>query len=489
MKSYKLSKSKIMSGVQCPKRLYLEVHQPELAEETPRLIQIFSFGYQVGEIARKLYPEGKLIEHDKDLSSALKETHILLNKYPEAPFFEATFAHNGVLIRADVFRKGDKGFQMTEVKAATEFKDYYLLDCAVQSWVIEGAGYPLERVELAHVDNTFVYSGDGDYRGLLLYKDITETVLSTQQEVSKWVDQFQSLLKGAMPEIEVGSQCNVPYECPFQHYCFPEPPEYPVTALPRGGKIIAELQAEGIQDIRDIPKGRLEKPLHERVRRITVSGIPELDPQAGEYLRSLPYPRYYLDFETIQFAVPIWAGTRPYQQLPFQWSCHIEDKPRNLYHAEFLDINCEAPMRFLAKELLDTLGNKGPIFAYSAFEKTRLNELSNMFPDLSDDLKKLKDRLVDLLSLARKHYYHPEMKGSWSIKAILPAVAPELNYENLEEVQDGTAAQSAYLEAIDSISLEPRRKELKTKLLEYCKMDTLAMVKLVWLFQEGAVRE
>lgn len=489
MKSYKLSKSKIMSGIQCPKRLYLEVHQPELAEETPGLLQIFSFGHQVGEIARQLHPGGKLIEHDEDLSSALKETRILLNKYPETPLFEATFAHNGVLIRADVLRKSDKGYQMTEVKAATEFKDYYLLDCAVQSWVIEGEGYPLERIELAHVDNTFVYSGDGNYHGLLLYKDITETVRFTQQEVPKWVDQFQSLLKGEIPEIEVGSQCSVPFECPFQHYCFPELPEYPVTALPRGGKIAAELLAEGIQDIRDIPKGRLEKPLHERVRRITVSGIPELDPQAGKYLLSLPYPRYYLDFETIQFAVPIWAGTRPYQQIPFQWSCHIEDKPNNLHHAEFLDINGETPMRLLAKKLLDTLGKKGPIFAYSAFEKTTLNGLAVMFPDISDDLKRLKDRLVDLLSLARKYYYHPEMKGSWSIKAILPTVAPELNYEDLEEVQDGMAAQSAYLEAISPMSPESRRKELKTRLLEYCKMDTLAMVKFVQFFQERAVRE
>jgi len=210
-----------------------------------------------------------------------------------------------------------------------------------------------------------------------------------------------------------------------------------------------------------------------------------LDSEAGEYLDGFPYPRYYLDFETICFAVPIWVGTRPYQQFPFQWSCHIEVRPGKIRHSEFLDTTGNAPMRSCAEKLLATLGDNGPIMSYGSFEKTRLKELGEMFPDLAGGLDKLRDRVVDLLSLVRKHYYHPDMKGSCSIKEVLPTVAPELDYGNLNEVQDGSGAQMAYLEAISPETSKSRHAKLKTRLRQYCKMDTLALVKLVKFFQEG----
>lgn len=484
MSDYGLSKSKILSGLQCPKRLYLEVHNPELAEESD-LERVFAIGHEVGEVARQLYPDGKLIEHDDSMSAALKETRRLLKEAPKTPFFEATFAHRGVLVRADIFRKGNKKYRLVEVKASTAVKEYYLSDCAVQAWVIKGAGYPLERIEIAHVDNTFVYPGNGEYGGLLHYEDVTKAVFELRKEVSGWVEQFKSLLKGKVPDIEAGDQCSSPYACQFQDHCWQGLPEYPVSILPYGGKISAELLSEGIEDIRDIPEGRLEKDSHERVRRVTVTGRAELDPEAGEHLDSLPYPRYYLDFETINFAVPIWAGTRPYLQLPFQWSCHIKGKRGKIRHVEFLDTTGNAPMRSCAEKLLATLGDNGPIMSYGSFEKTRLKELGEMFPDLAGGLNKLRDRVVDLLPLARKHYYHPDMKGSWSIKEVLPTVAPELDYGNLDEVQDGSGAQIAYLEAISPETSKSRRAKLKTKLRQYCKMDTLGLVKLAEFFQEG----
>ena len=257
--------------------------------------------------------------------------------------------------------------------------------------------------------------------------------------------------------------------------------------LHHGGKIVQELIAEGINDVRAIPEGRLKKQVHRRIRRVTLSGRYELDDLAGEMLSRLPYPRYYLDFETVQFVVPEWAGTRPYNQLPFQWSCHVEEEDGNLRHVDFLDTSGEPPMRRFAESLVDALGDGGPILVYSmSFEKGRVHELAGTFPDLARRLHAIAGRMVDLLPIAQEHYYHPAMKGSWSIKAVLPTIAPELNYQGLAEVQDGTMAQSAYLEAIASNTDPGRRDKLTLALKEYCKLDTLAMVKIAHFFEGKA---
>ncbi len=486
MAAHRLSKSKILSGLQCPKRLYLEVHNPELIEIDAELERRFETGHQVGEIARQLYPGGKLIKYQDDLSQAVKETKQLLEDSPHTPLCEATFTHKGVLVRADVLTKDKKrGFKLVEVKSSTSVKDYHLSDCAVQSWVMEGAGCPVECIELAHIDNTFVYPGNGDYEGLLINEDVTKAVRPLKSKVTKWVKQCQSILEGKMPDMDVGKQCKDPYECPFLDHCSLGLPEYPVTIFPYGAKVAAELLSDGIEDVRDVPPRRLKSDKHEKIRRITVSGRAELDKEAGKYIRNLPYPRYYLDFETIMFGVPIWAGTRPYRQLPFQWSCHIEDKSGKLRHAAFLDITGDAPMRPLGEKLLAKLGKRGAILVYSGFEKARLNELAVMFPDLASGLNGLIERLVDLLPLTKAHYYHPEMKGSWSLKDVLPTVAPDLDYGDLDEVQTGTDAQLAYLEAVDPETSKSRRAELKSRMLEYCKMDTLGLVKLAEFFQRG----
>jgi hypothetical protein len=287
-----------------------------------------------------------------------------------------------------------------------------------------------------------------------------------------------------MPNIAVGEHCRFPHNCPFIGHCSPPQPEYPITMLHHGGRIVQELIAEGINDVRAIPEGRLKKPIHRRIRRVTLSGRYELDDLAGEVLLLLPYPRFYLDFETVQFVVPEWAGTRPYNQLPFQWSCHVEEEDGNLRHADFLDTSGEPPMRRFAVSLVDALGDDGPILVYNmSFEKGRVHELAGTFPDLAKRLHAIAGRMVDLLPIAQEHYYHPAMKGSWSIKAVLPTIAPELNYQGLAEVQDGTMAQSAYLEAISSNTETGRRDKLTQALREYCKLDTLAMVKIAHFFE------
>jgi hypothetical protein len=210
-----------------------------------------------------------------------------------------------------------------------------------------------------------------------------------------------------------------------------------------------------------------------------VTGKPYVAPALAGLLSRLPYPRCYLDFESIQFAVPVWADTRPYEQLPFQWSCQIEERDAPMREEAFLDVSGKAPMRACAEQLVKKLGKTGSILTYSPFERQVIRGLIRRFPALEADLDNLADRIVDLLPIIRQHYYHPDMRGSFSIKAVLPTVAPHLSYDQLDEVKDGTAAQAAFEEAISSNSSAERRAAIQRSLLNYCALDTLAMVELV----------
>src|SRR5690606_38087718 len=240
-------------------------------------------------------------------------------------------------------------------------KDPYYPDCAVQAWVLAGAGLDVGRVRLSHIDTSFVYQGDGDYRGLFMDNDLTVEIAPYRAEVPAQVKRCSEVLEGPEPDVPVGDQCEDPYPCPFMNYCAPVQPEFPVTCLPRGRKTAKVLMAEGITDIREIPDGRLASATHEWVRSVTRSGRPDVRTDELAPLRDLGYPRYYLDFETVGFAVPIWAGTRPYRQVPFQWSVHIEDAGGNLVHREFLDTTGKAPMQRIAESLIAVLGQEGPV--------------------------------------------------------------------------------------------------------------------------------
>jgi len=476
--TYRLSKTKIMSGRQCPKRLYLHTHHPELECVSDSLAQRFSIGNEVGEIAQRLHPSGILIEHVDNLTAALSETNEVMGRNLGVPVFEGAFSHGGVLIRADVLHQADTGLLLTEVKSSTSVKDYQVLDCAIQAWVMEGAGYELDKIRVAHIDSSFIYEQEGIYDGLMAVADVTEQVRPLQGQVQQWIDESQDLLSGGMPTIEVGDHCRHPFECPFYDHCNPIKTDYPVMTLPYGGKVARALISEGIVDIRDIPDGRLSNEKHARIRQSVLAGRPIIDPELGEIIRALPYPRYYLDFETISFAVPRWLGTSPYKQLPFQWSCHIEDASGDIRHEEFLDTSGHAPMRSFIESLLQVLGEKGPIVVYSAFEASRLKDLARMFPEYEENISQVISRIFDLLPLVRQHYYHPAMQGSWSIKYVLPTIAPELDYSKLEEVQHGGAAQMAYLESISPEVDADRKFSLVKNMLAYCKLDTLAMVKI-----------
>jgi hypothetical protein len=479
---YRLSKSKLMSSLQCAKRLYLEVHQPELADVSKALEARFAVGDSVGEAARALYPEGHLIGHGDNPDLALEETQAALAADGDLLLFEPAFRHGGVLVRGDLlFRRGDR-YRLVEVKATTSVKDHHLQDAAIQAWVIDGAGCPVDAVSIAHIDNTFIYPGGGDYRGLFTSADVTEQVAELRAQAPSLALRCQHVLAGPVPEIAVGKQCHDPYACPFLAYCDREAPEYPLSILGRSWRLKEYLMLQGYRDLREVPEVAIGGGRRRRVWDATLTGRPIVDPLAAVFLQDLEYPRYYLDFETISFAVPIWAGTRPYEQLPFQWSCSVEQQDGTVTHREFLDTSGDAPMRPCAEALIAALGTEGPVFAYTGFEGRMLRETAARYSDLAPTLNAISLRIIDLHGIASTYYYHPAQKGSWSLKAVLPTIAPELDYRNLKDVADGGGAQLAYLEVIAPETPVARKDELTRALHVYCRRDTEGMVRIAQFF-------
>lgn len=475
-----VTKSSLLVGIRCPKLLWLKTKMPELASPTTTSRLSAVAGTELGRLARGSYVDGILVEHVESPDRAVKETARLMADATPRPIYEAAFIHQGLLVRADILVPVTSGWKMVEVKSAGSVKEHHRIDSAIQLWVLEGAGIPVSQVCVAHVDTKFEYAGDGNYSGLLVERDVTEEVRGLLPEVPQWLTSHLDILVDPMPEIQMGSHCKP--ECLFSAHCESTLPEYPVTLLPNAAKAISTLQAAGIEDVRDIPDGMLKSEKHIRVWLVTRDGSPFVGSDLVTELSKLPYPRFYLDFETINFVIPRWGGTNPHQQLPFQWSCHIERQGQTIEHKEFLETTGSAPMRPFAESLIEALERDGPILVFGTFEETILKQAIRFAPDLETPLLEIIDRLVNLLPWMREHYYHPAMKGSWSIKAILPTVAPHLDYAKLDDVRNGTLAQLAYLEIIDPKTEASVRDKKIHNLLKYCELDTRAMLELVRFF-------
>ena len=488
-----LSKSKIIAFRQCPKRLWLELHRPELRDDSGSAIA-FSIGNQVGDIAHSIYdPENKglLINIDQlGWETSFSTSSDWLEKQ-DAPLFEAALRIPGALALADVMmpHRKDDGLQwhMIEVKSSTGMKDYYHDDIAVQAYIAKESGVPLEKVSLAHIDNTFVYPGGGNYQGLLKEIDLTEEVATRSDEVATWLTEAQAIAaQSEEPEIEPGPQCHAPFTCGFCTHCIPEeePRDYPLTSFSNLRTTKREaLEAEGYLSVQDVPTEQLSA-INQRIKEQTIKGEAYFDQEGSSSdLAQYPGEPRFLDFETISFPVPIWIGTRPYQQLPFQFSLHHRDSAGEVQHHEFLDTSGNDPRRPMAEALIKTCGTDGPIFAYNAsFERRVIQQLATQFPEQSDQLTAIVDRIVDLLPIARNRYYHPSQHGSWSLKAVLPAICPDLSYADLDEVQDGGLAQQSYLESINPDTSPERIQRIRQQLLDYCQLDTFALVKMWEIF-------
>jgi len=479
----RLSKSKYLSGLQCQKRLWLEIHHPELAPPPPPSQQrIFDQGTLVGELAREQFPGGVLIEAKyNEIPLALEQTREALNQGTEF-IFEGCFIYKDVLVRPDVMKQTKNGgWCLIEVKSSTTVKEENIHDVAVQTWVLRGCGQDVERMYLMHIDRECVYP---DLSNLFKSEDITGPATELLPNIPDKVEEYKSMLRGPEPDIAIGSHCSKPYECPFSEYCWKHVPKYSIFTIPNLRWPAKErLLEENCLDIADLPPGfHLSDPQLKYVESLEKKKpVIDWDGIRAE-LNALEYPLYFLDFETDGPAIPRFDGMHPYEQFPFQYSCHILHSDGRLDHREYLHETLSDPRNPLLESLIETLGSKGTIIAYNAgFEKMILNKLAEWFPEYEQDIRLIIGRVLDQLIIFKKYYTDYRFKGSNSLKSVLPVLVPGMNYESLE-VSNGTEAQVTWNEMIQ---LPPgaEKDTLIKDLLTYCGQDTLAMVEIHNIFK------
>jgi hypothetical protein len=505
-----LSKTDLQSVLQCRRKLWLEHHKPDLvSKDNPILYRRAVDGRIVGEKAREqlgadfIWPPKAATE-----IAASQGAKALLEKNPDKPAAEVPMLHADLYARADALVPLDGGYILRETKAKTfplkndkittgEPEDHHLEDLAIQVWTMEGLGLNPKRAELNLLNNQWRYSGNGDYSGLFRQLDVTAAVQAQKGNVVAWLKEAQEVLDGKIPATVTGKHCSDPYDCQFLGYCAkldPAGPEHPIELLPdSAGKGLAKKlrEAKGYTSILEPKPEELtgkQAALYRRIQIAHRTGKAVLEKGSDDVLKGLPYPRYYFDFEAIDLPVPRWKGVRPYEHIPFQWSCHIERKPGVFEHAEFLDLTGEDPSLACIKRMEEVINpdDGGPLLVYyQSYERQRLEGFAIRHPEHAVLLQKYVDRLFDLLPVVREHFYHPEMRGSFSIKKVLPVVAPDLDYGELEEVQEGTGAQVAYLYAtLDSAVTAERKADLERKLREYCRQDTWAMVEVAYFLSK-----
>lgn len=444
-------------------------------------------GHTVGDIACGLWPGGVMVDAEGGLGAALEMTRRLIEEEHPGPIFEATFEQDGVLVRADILsRDGKGGWHLAEVKSSASVKSYHLGDLATQAWVLSNAGLDLSGAAIRHIDTSFVMKREGDYVGLFRDDDRLTEITTLVSERAEVVAAARAVLAGNEPDTAPGDQCNAPFACEFHTWCtrdLPPGPEWPVDILPRGGG--ARWREQGIGNLLDVEEVGLS-PLHARVLAATRDGVPYHDVEgARAKMQQWGWPRAWLDFETINPAIPRWVGTRPYQQVPFQYSLHLEQQDGTITHRGFLDTSGNDPRRPCAEALVAMIPEGATIIAYFAgFERSILRDLAKAHPDVAPRLSAMAEATEDLLPVARECWYHRDQRGSWSIKAVLPTIAA-LDYGSLE-VKHGGMAQEAWTEAVDPATDAQRKWVLEEGLCAYCELDTWAMVLVARYLTGGA---
>jgi hypothetical protein len=489
----RISKSQYLKGLQCPKALWLYRHRPDLTPEISEGQQyLFDTGNEVGKLAQKYFKDGVEIEveyYKIDQAISLTEKEVRQGK---DTLFEATASSDdGAFSRIDILNKvnGTDEWDLIEVKSSTEVKDYYIDDMALQRYAFKGAGYKIRKSILMHVNSDYVRSGELDIIKLFALEERTELVNEKIIKIGPLVKELIGVLNSENePEIEIGDQCKDPFECDYIPYCWQHIPDYSVYSVFRGRKR-DELLAHNIIEISSVPDNfELTDRQRTDINAYKANEIYTDKNAITKFLELLEYPLYFLDYEAIWPAVPLFDKASPYQQIPFQFSLHIQpEKDAKLTHIEFLHTDTNDPRPEFIKYLIESCGDRGSVLVYNQSYESRINnELGRDFSNYKTDLKKINDRMVDLLVPFRSRYlYHPEMKGSASLKSVLPAFVPQLTYEGLN-IRDGETASIRYLSCIKNMITEDEKEKIFDDLRTYCVQDTLAEVRLLEILYEYA---
>ena len=489
-----LSKSLYIRGLQCEKSLWLKKKKPEVLQAPDDSAQaVFDTGTSVGELACELFSGGERIEYTGDFGSQMAKTKELMERGTKV-IYEATFCFDGILVMVDILRIGKDGLIINEVKSSTSVKDVYIDDASIQYYVISSLGYKVSAVNVIHIDSGYVRGEKLELDKFFHTEDVTEQVKQKQADIPQILSKFDEILsKDVEPEIDIGPHCSYPYNCDAWEYCWRKQrgiPEYSIFDISRlRSDKKFELYKSGVvkfEDIKELDKFNASQQIQIR-SELSQEEIIDKD-AINEFLGTLSYPIYHLDFETFQQAVPEFIGLSPYEQIPFQFSIHKDDGKGNLEHFEFLAEVGADPRYELALNLIKFIPQDACVLAYNmSFEKRVIRRLAEIYPQISNELMAIHDNIKDLMApFASKNYYHSKMQGSYSIKYVLPALVPEFEsaYKNLNLIHHGGEAMQAY-EAMAYMPAD-EREAYKKALLAYCKLDTLAMVKVLEKLREVA---
>ena len=479
--SFGLSKTSLLKGIQCPKALYLSKNPPafEITPD-PGLQAKFDQGREVGVLAQRLFPGGtEVVFSDSSISEQVAKTRELIEA-GAGVIYEASFAFDGIFIKVDILVRTGETWEINEVKMSTKVKDPNYDDAAIQYYVVTSSGLSVSKVSLVHINNKYERQGEIDVQQLFTSEDITEEALARQVALPEVITNLREALQCDEPTIGIGKYCSDPYDCEFVPYCWQHIPEDSIFSLKGRGINKFNYYNEGIIRLEDLS---LEK-LNDAQRSQAVATINKEDSinPAGvkDFIDSLWYPLCHLDFETFATPIPHFDGIRPYQQVPFQYSLHIQEKEgAEPTHYEYLVEPGNDPRRELAEKLLAEIPEDGCVLTYNqSFEKGVLKNLAVAFPDLADGINARIGNIRDLMvPFKKRDVYRWQMRGSYSIKEVLPALVPELSYNGLC-VSDGMMAMRVYHEMCKED--DPSKvAELRQGLLEYCRLDTLAMLKIL----------
>jgi predicted RecB family nuclease len=484
---YGLSKSRFTSGLQCHKQLWWRVHEPAAPELVPDASQQVRFdnGTQVGVVARGYVPGGTLIDlPHTDYEGKLAATQRAMEAGVPA-IYEASFSADGVFVAVDILQRESRGWRVIEVKSSTQLKPEHLPDAAIQVHVLRRAGLAVTGVEVMVLNRACTYP---DLSNLFVRHDVTPQVETLLAGIPVEVRAQLEMLAGPLPEVTIGRHCSEPYDCPFAARCWPELPEHHVSTLYYLKKRAAEFEAQGYNTIHDLPDGLDLNAQAERQRRAVQAGRMLVEGDLAGALAAFEPPLAFLDFETVQFAIPIWNGCHPYDQVAAQFSCHRERPDGGLDHFAWAPEAPGDPRAEITRRVVEACAGARSVVAYNAsFEKGCLESLAVAVPSQATALRDIVIRLKDPLPVVRNHVYHPDFCGSFSLKAVLPALVPDLGYGDLEIAEGETASRELMRIVTGEPALPPADCAGRhAALLRYCERDTLALVRVLARLRELA---
>ncbi len=474
-----LSKSRFMTGVRCDRLAWAYSNTPEAIPPPDSALQVvFDIGNEVGNLAKECFPDGVDVPMNRDFGQMVAETVRLLPD--RRPIFEASFSADGCYCRVDILVPAAAGnWDLFEVKASASVKPEHLLDVAFQANVLEASGLTLGKLFLMHVNTSYVRRGAIDPAAFFQMEDVTDAARAQQSAVADKAQEMLRVIAGSDPDVPVGPHCRKGEVCPLWGRCVPSLPEHNVFTMYRGGKKAFSLLSRGVSALADVADSALSA--NQKIQRDVVrSGHAHVNiPRIRSWLRRLKYPLYLLDFETINPAIPLYDGTRPYEKIPFQMSLHVvEREGAPARHVEFLADSPDDPRPALVRALR-AIGPQGHVVAYNAtFEREVITGLAGTYPQERTFLEGLRNRIVDLGDPFRRFwYYHSEQRGRWSLKQVLPAVTGA-GYQGLD-IADGGAAMVEFERVVFGSVPAKEKQRVLDALRIYCRRDTEALVELL----------